>query len=295
MRSEAVVLAASKSRAADFAALAKPRLNMLVVMSALAGYLMGTTEGIAPLPLLATLAGTGLVAGGASAFNQLLERDLDGLMRRTRMRPLPDRRLQPVEAAIFGALITITGLLVLAAFANLLAAGVALVTHLSYVVVYTPLKRRSSFGTVIGGIPGALPPVIGWAAARGALTSEAWTLFGIVFLWQLPHFLAIAWMYREDYGRAGYPMLPVLEPDGHSTARQSLIYATALLPLSLAPTLLGLTGKIYFAGALVLGVWYMYLAFRFVRTRDVRDARRLFFGSIVYLPLVWILMIANKL
>jgi protoheme IX farnesyltransferase len=211
------------------------------------------------------------------------------------MRPLPDRRLQPVEAAIFGALITITGLLVLAAFANLLAAGVALVTHLSYVVVYTPLKRRSSFGTVIGGIPGALPPVIGWAAARGALTSEAWTLFGIVFLWQLPHFLAIAWMYREDYGRAGYPMLPVLEPDGHSTARQSLIYATALLPLSLAPTLLGLTGKIYFAGALVLGVWYMYLAFRFVRTRDVRDARRLFFGSIVYLPLVWILMIANKL
>ena len=284
MRSEAVVLAASKSRAADFAALAKPRLNMLVVMSALAGYLMGTTEGIAPLPLLATLAGTGLVAGGASAFNQLLERDLDGLMRRTRMRPLPDRRLQPVEAAIFGALITITGLLVLAAFANLLAAGVALVTHLSYVVVYTPLKRRSSFGTVIG-----------WAAARGALTSEAWTLFGIVFLWQLPHFLAIAWMYREDYGRAGYPMLPVLEPDGHSTARQSLIYATALLPLSLAPTLLGLTGKIYFAGALVLGVWYMYLAFRFVRTRDVRDARRLFFGSIVYLPLVWILMIANKL
>ena len=295
MRSEAVVLAASKSRSADFAALAKPRLNMLVVMSALAGYLMGATEGIAPLPLLATLVGTGLVAGGASAFNQLLERDLDGLMRRTRMRPLPDRRLQPVEAAIFGALITITGLLVLAAFANLLAAGVALATHLSYVVVYTPLKRRSSFGTVIGAIPGALPPVIGWAAARGALTSEAWTLFGIVFLWQLPHFLAIAWMYREDYGRAGYPMLPVIEPDGNSTARQSLIYATALLPLSLAPTLLGLTGKIYFAGALILGIWYMYLAYRFVRTRAVQDARTVFFGSIIYLPLVWILMIADKL
>jgi protoheme IX farnesyltransferase len=295
MRSEAVVLAAAKSRTADFAALAKPRLNMLVVMSALAGYLLGTTDGISALPLVATLAGTGLVAGGASAFNQLLERDLDAMMRRTRMRPLPDRRLQALEASVFGAAITITGLLILAAFANLLAAGVALVTFLSYVVVYTPLKRKSSFGTVIGAIPGALPPVIGWAAARGALTSEAWTLFGIVFLWQLPHFLAIAWMYREDYARAGYPMLPVIEPDGRSTARQSMVYATALLPLSLAPTLLGLAGNVYFAGALVLGLGFVYLTYRFVRTRAVRDARTVFFGSIVYLPLVWILMIADKL
>jgi heme o synthase len=295
MRSEAVVLAATKSRTADFAALAKPRLNMLVVASALAGYIMGTTDGFSAVPLVATLAGTGFVAGGASAFNQLLERDLDGLMRRTRMRPLPDRRLQPLEAAMFGVLITLTGLLILAAFANLLAAGVALVTHLSYVLVYTPLKRRSSFGTVIGAIPGALPPVIGWTAARGALSSEAWTLFGIVFLWQLPHFLAIAWMYREDYARAGYPMLPVIEPDGRSTARQSLIYATALLPLSLAPTLLGLAGNLYFAGVLALGVAFIYLTYRFVRTRAVRDARAVFFGSILYLPLVWILMIADKL
>jgi len=295
MRSEAVALAASKSRTADFAALAKPRLNMLVVISALAGYLMGTVESVSALPLLATLAGTGLVAGGASAFNQLLERDLDALMRRTRMRPLPDRRLQAAEAAIFGFAITVTGLLVLAAFVNLLAAAVALVTLLSYVVIYTPLKRRSSFGTVIGAIPGALPPVIGWAAARGALTTEAWILFGIVFLWQLPHFLAIAWMYREDYARAGYPMLPVIEPDGHSTARQALVYATALLPLSLAPTLLGLTGNVYFGGALLLGVAFIYLTYRFVRTRAVRDARTVFFGSIIYLPLVWILMIADKL
>jgi protoheme IX farnesyltransferase len=295
MRSEAVVLAASKTRTADFAALAKPRLNMLVVASAFAGYVMGTTDGLMPFRLAATLAGTGLVAGGASAFNQLLERDLDALMRRTRMRPLADARLQPIEGGIFAAAISITGLLILAAFANLLSAAVALVTLLSYVVVYTPLKRRTSFSTVIGAIPGALPPVIGWAAARGELTSEAWTLFGILFLWQLPHFLAIAWMYREDYARARYAMLPVIEPDGRSTARQSLVYATALLPLSLAPTLLGLAGRFYFAGALLLGVWYMYLAFRFVRTRDVRDARTLFFGSIIYLPLVWILMIADKI
>jgi protoheme IX farnesyltransferase len=189
----------------------------------------------------------------------------------------------------------VTGLLILAAFANLLAATVALVTLVSYVVVYTPLKRRSSFGTVIGAIPGALPPVIGWTAARGALTSEAWTLFGIVFLWQLPHFLAIAWMYRDDYARAGFPMLPVIEPDGHSTARQALVYATALLPLSLAPTLLHLAGNVYFAGALALGLAFIYLTYRFVRTRAVRDARIVFFGSILYLPLVWILMIADKL
>jgi protoheme IX farnesyltransferase len=295
VRSEAVALAASRTRSADFAALAKPRLNMLVVMSTAAGYAMGAFDGYAPLRLLATLAGTGLVAGGASAFNQVMERDLDALMRRTRMRPLPDQRLQPLEGTIFAAAISITGLLILAAFANLLAAGVALVTLLSYVVVYTPLKRRSSFGTVIGAIPGALPPVIGWAAARGTLTAEAWALFGIVFLWQLPHFLAIAWIYREDYARAGYPMLPVIEPDGRSTARQSIIYATALLPLSLAPTLLNMTGEFYFGAALVLGLAFIYATFRFARTRATRDARAVFFGSIIYLPLVWILMIANKL
>jgi protoheme IX farnesyltransferase len=286
MRSEAVVLAASKSRTADFAALAKPRLNLLVVISALAGYLMGTVDGISALPLLATLAGTGLVAGGASAFNQLLERDLDGMMRRTRMRPLPDHRLQPLEAAMFGALITITGLLILAAFANLLAAGVALVTHLSYVIIYTPLKRRSSFGTVIGAIPGALPPVIGWAAARGSLSEGGWVLFGIVFLWQLPHFLAIAWIYREDYARAGFPMLPVIEPDGRSTGRQAVYYCAALLPVSLAPTLVGLATTAYFVAALVLGLLFLGLTLRFARTRAVADARRLFFGSIVYLPVL---------
>jgi protoheme IX farnesyltransferase len=295
VRSEAVVLAASKTRSADFAALAKPRLNLLVVASTAAGYAMGTTEGFSVGLVAALLVGTGLVAGGASAFNQVLERDLDAMMRRTRMRPLPDRRLQPAEAVVFGAAITVTGLLLLAAFTNLLAAGVALATIVSYVAIYTPLKRRSSFGTVIGAIPGALPPVIGWAAARGALTAEAWALFGIVFLWQLPHFLAIAWIYRDDYARAGYPMLPVIEPDGHSTARQSLIYAAALVPLSLAPTLLQIAGNVYFVVALALGLAFVYLTFRFARTRAVRDARAVFFGSIAYLPLVWILMIADKI
>jgi protoheme IX farnesyltransferase len=148
---------------------------------------------------------------------------------------------------------------------------------------------------VIGAIPGALPPVIGWAAAADELPLKAWTLFGIVFLWQLPHFLAIAWMYRDDYARAGFPMLPVIEPDGRSTGRQAVIYAAALLPLSLAPTLMHMTGNAYFAGALTLGVAFLWLTIRFARTRDVRDARRVFFGSIVYLPVLWILMIASKL
>jgi protoheme IX farnesyltransferase len=183
----------------------------------------------------------------------------------------------------------------LAAAANLLAAGVALITLVSYVLVYTPLKRRSSFGTVIGAIPGALPPIIGWAAARGTLSMEAWTLFGIVFLWQLPHFLAIAWIYREDYASAGFPMLSVIEPDGRSTGRQAALYAAALVPLSLAPTLMGLAGRTYFAGALALGLLFVFLTLRFANTRSIRDARWVFFGSITYLPLIWILMIADRI
>jgi protoheme IX farnesyltransferase len=288
-------LTASYSRAGDYVALAKPRLNLLVVASTLVGYAMAVGEPLPFLRVCGLLLGTGLVAGGASTFNQVLERDLDALMRRTRRRPLPDQRLQPLEGVLFGAAITVAGLLLIAASSNVVAAGVALATLLSYVAVYTPLKRRSSFSTVIGAIPGALPPIIGWAAVTGTVPAQAWTLFGIMFLWQLPHFLAIAWMYREDYARAGFPMLPVLEPDGRSTARQSLVYAAALVPLSLAPMLMGMTGEVYFAGALVLGLGFLWLTLKFARTRAVRDARTVFFGSIVYLPLLWILMIADKI
>lgn len=295
MRSEAVVLAGSGSRALDFVALGKPRLNFLVVVSALAGYVMGGSEGLGTLRLAGMLLGTGLVAGGASAFNQVYERDVDALMRRTRLRPLPDGRVQPFEAVAFAAAVCATGLLILAATANLLAAAVALATLFTYVVIYTPMKRRTAFATVVGAIPGALPPIIGWAAARGSLSAEAWTLFGIVFLWQLPHFLAIAWMFRDDYSRAGFPMLPVIEPDGRSTGRQAVLYGAALIPLSLTPTLMGLTGNVYFAGALLLGLAFLALTIRFARSRSDRDARTLFFSSIMYLPLVWILMIADKL
>jgi heme o synthase len=294
MRSEAAVMPVSHARSMDFVSLAKPRLNLLVVASTLVGYAMADGEALGVVRVAGLLLGTGLVAGGASAFNQVLERDLDALMRRTRMRPLPDERLQPAEGVLFGSAITLAGLLMIVASANLLAAAVALATLLTYLVVYTPLKRRSSFGTVIGAIPGALPPIIGWAAGDGTLPLQAWTLFGIMFLWQLPHFLAIAWMYREDYARAGFPMLPVLEPDGRSTGRQSVVYAAALVPLSLAPTLMRMAGEVYFAGALVLGLAFLGLTLQFARTRATRDARRVFFGSIAYLPLLWILMIADK-
>jgi protoheme IX farnesyltransferase len=294
MKSTASAIPTTHSRTTDLVALAKPRLNLLVVVSAVAGYVMASGDTHDVWRLLCTVAGTGLVAGGASAFNQIIEREVDALMQRTRLRPMPDGRLAVRDAGVFGAVLTIAGLAILALGANLLSAAVAFATVAFYVVVYTPLKRHSSFSTVVGAIPGALPPVIGWAAALDELSQGAWVLFGIVFLWQLPHFLAIAWIYREDYARAGFPMLPVIEPDGRSTARQAVMYSLALVPLSLAPTLVGMTGPIYFAGALVLTLLFVGLALKFATTRSIPDARRLFFGSITYLPLLWILMIADR-
>ncbi|HXG53776.1 MAG TPA: heme o synthase [Vicinamibacterales bacterium] len=283
-----------RSRASDFVTLAKPRLNLLVVGSALAGYVMGGGPMSDAAVVLCMVAGTALVAGGASAFNQVLERAPDALMRRTRMRPMPDGRLPPREGLVFGVALSLVGLALLAFGVNVLSACVAAATLISYAAIYTPLKLRTSFATVIGAIPGALPPVIGWAAATGSLSRGGWILFAILFLWQLPHFLAIAWMYREDYARAGFPMLPVIDPDGRSTARQAVLYAAALLPVSLAPTLVGMTTSAYFVGALILTLLFVGLAIRFAMTRSVADARRLFFGSITYLPLLWLLMIVGR-
>jgi protoheme IX farnesyltransferase len=284
----------ARARTADFVTLAKPRLNLLVVVSAMAGYVMGGGP-MWDVPLvLMTLVGTALVAGGASAFNQVIERVRDARMERTRLRPMADGRLQPSEGVLFASAMTIAGLSILAFGVNILSACVAAATLLTYAAIYTPLKPRTSFATVIGAIPGALPPVIGWAAATGTLSRGGWVLFGIVFLWQLPHFLAIAWMYREDYARGGFRMLPVIEPDGRSTARQAVVYAAALLPMSLAPTLAGMATTTYFVGALILTLLFLGLAIRFAMTRHRNDARRLFFGSITYLPLLWVLMIAGR-
>jgi protoheme IX farnesyltransferase len=294
MKTDAAALPAYRTKTSDYVALAKPRLNGLVVASALAGYAMsgGDTSDIARV--LAVVVGTGFVAGGASAFNQIIERDADALMRRTRLRPLPDGRLQSPEAFAFACALSFVGLAILVVGANLLSAAVACATLAIYALVYTPLKRRTSFSTVIGAIPGALPPTIGWAAGRGDLSRGAWVLFGIVFLWQLPHFLAIAWMYREDYARAGFPMLPVVEPDGRSTARQAVAYSAALLPVAMAPTLLGMAGAPYFIAAFLLTAALLVLAVRFGIDRSAAAARRLFFASIAYLPLLWIVMIADR-
>jgi protoheme IX farnesyltransferase len=279
----------------DYLALTKPRLNFLVVATSAAGYYLGATASPDLLLMAQAVAGTALVAGGAAVLNQVYERDTDALMRRTRMRPLPDGRVTPGDARIFGIALSLAGLVLLAARANWLSAGLALATLVTYLIVYTPMKRRSSLSTLVGAVPGALPALIGWTASRGRIDLGGSTLFLIVFLWQIPHFMAIAWLYRDDYGKAGFPMLPVVEPDGIRAGRQAVMYAAALLPISLAPALVGIAGTVYFVAAFVLGIALVVLAVRFAQDRNEASARALFFGSITYLPLLWIVMIANKL
>ena len=215
-------------------------------------------------------------------------------MRRTRLRPLPDGRIEPGEAQLFGGALAASGLGVLAAATNTLAALIAFGTLVVYLIVYTPMKRRSSLATLVGAVPGALPPLIGWTAARGSVSIGGLVLFAMVFLWQIPHFMAIAWLYRDDYRRAGFPMLPVVEPDGRRTGRQALIYAAALLPASVAPSLVGVAGPTYLWVALALGAVMLGLTARFAATRSEAAARAVFFGSITYLPLVWMAMILMK-
>lgn len=236
-----------------------------------------------------------MVAGGAAGLNQVYERDTDSLMWRTRTRPLAAQRLTPTEATTFSLALAAIGLGTVAATSNLLAAFLTLLTLVSYNVVYTPMKRRSRLATLVGAVPGALPPMIGWVAARGALTAEAWALFAIVFVWQIPHFMAIAWLYRQDFGRAGFPLLPVVEPDGRSTGRQAVLFSLALVPVSLAPYFLRLSGTAYAVGAALGGFALLALAVAFAFERTDERARRLFLGSITYLPLLWIALIGDRL
>jgi protoheme IX farnesyltransferase len=279
---------------ADFLALTKPRVNLLVLITTLIGFHLGAFGRIDITVLVHTIVGTALVAGGAAALNQVLERDSDRLMRRTRSRPLPAGRLRMGEAGWFALALAAIGLVELNLGANRLAAVVAFATIASYALVYTPLKRRTSLATVVGAVPGALPPMIGWAAATGGLPIEAWVLFAIVFFWQMPHVLAISWMYREDYERAGIRVLPVEEPDGASTSRQTVGYAAVLVPVTLLPTVVGLAGGVYLAGALVLGLGILALAIVFARQRTATHARRLFLASLLYLPVLWMLMLADR-
>jgi len=286
---------ARSSRLLDFLTLTKPRLNLLVLATTLAGLYLASPGGVRLSLALHTLIGTALVAGGAAALNQVWERETDRRMRRTSGRPLPRGRLGVAEGAWFGIALSAIGLVELAAGATIAAAGVAAITLVSYVLVYTPLKTRSSLATLVGAVPGALPPVIGWAAATGTVTLPAIVLFGIVFLWQMPHFLAIAWMYRDDYANAGIPLLPVVEPDGRRTGRQALLYTAALWPVSLLPALVGLASAPYSAVATSLGVVFMWLAVVFARDRSADAARQLFLFSITYLPLLLGALVADRL
>jgi protoheme IX farnesyltransferase len=281
----------SSSKFGDYVTLTKPRLNFLVLLTTAAAYSLGAPADATLIDLAHTLAGTFLVAGGAAALNQVWERSTDRLMRRTARRPMADERMTVAEGVLFGVVLTAVGAGELAYFVNPLSSAVALFTTATYVLFYTPLKLRTSLSTIAGAVPGALPAVIGWAAATNTLSIEAWVLFGIVFMWQMPHFLAIAWMYRDEYARAGMPLLPVIEPDGRSTGRQAVLYTAVLVPLSMMPTGVGLATAYYLVGALTLGAVLMVLSLEFSAKRSVETARRLFFGSILYLPLLWALLV----
>jgi protoheme IX farnesyltransferase len=291
----AVPLAASSHGAVvDYVSLTKPRLNLLVVATSAGGYYLGSpgTPDVAAMAL--SVAGTAFVAAGAAALNQLAERDTDALMRRTRTRALADRRLRPTDAGLFGIVLTAGGLALLVA-QSYLAAALALATILIYVGVYTPLKRRTPLATLVGAVPGALPPLIGWAASHGEISAGGIALFAIVFFWQMPHFMAIAWMYRDDYAAAGFPMLSVVDGTGRRAGREAIVHAAALLGASVLPWLVGLSGRIFLVAAVTLGCGLLLLAIRFAIARTDQSARQLFFGSIAYLPALWIAMIVNRL
>ncbi|HXY69052.1 MAG TPA: heme o synthase [Gemmatimonadales bacterium] len=283
--------APERRRLAAFLTLTKPEITFNVVLTALVGFLAAARGGTDVLALVRTLLGTALVAAGASTLNQWAERDRDALMKRTIRRPLPAHRLTPGESLAFGVALAVAGTAYLAWLVSPLAAGLAALTAASYLLVYTPLKRLTSLATVVGAVPGAIPPMIGWAAARGRLDAGAWVLFLILFFWQMPHFLALAALYRKDYARAGFRVLPVEDPDGASTGRQSVLYALALLVVSLLPTPLGMAGPVYFFGALALGAGFLFYGVRLAASpADHARASGLFRYSLLYLPALCTLM-----
>jgi protoheme IX farnesyltransferase len=281
--------------AADLMELVKARLSVLTVATAMAGFAVGVRDTWSWLLLASTLVGTALSAAGAAALNQWWERDLDARMKRTRERPLPAGRMAASDALLTGVVLSVSGVLLLALFANLLAAGLAAATIIFYILIYTPLKRVTALNTIVGAVPGALPPLIGWTAARGSINAEGLTLFTILFLWQMPHFLAIAWLYRADYAQAGFKMLSENDETGAVTGRQAFVYALALLAVSLLPSVFFDYSAVYFYGALLLGAGFASMAANFaVSGGSIPAARWLFLGSIAYLPLLLGLMVLAR-
>ncbi|HSE30755.1 MAG TPA: heme o synthase [Pyrinomonadaceae bacterium] len=283
-----------RERIAAYVELTKPRITFLIVLTSAAGFALASRGAVNYLAMASALVGIGLLSSGIATLNQYIERDLDGLMRRTADRPLPAGRLMPWEALAFGVGLTALAEIYLVVLVNPLSAWLGLTVIAGYLFGYTPLKTRSSLSTLVGAFPGAVPPLIGWTAARGTVSIEAWVLFAILFLWQFPHFLAIAWMYREDYKRAGILMLPVVEPNGRVTAQQIVVYTLMLIPVSLLPTVLGMSGRVYLYGAIVLGLLFLYSSIRAAFSMSRQQARRLLLASVLYLPLLFILMVLNK-
>ncbi len=282
-------------RVADLVDLTKPRITLMVIVTCGIGMLLASSGDSSLALVVHTLLGTGLVAGGSAALNHVLERDTDGLMTRTANRPLPAGRLDPAAALLFGVVLAVVGLLELAIAVNLLTALMGAAALAGYIFLYTPLKRISPLSTVVGAVPGAIPPMMGWTAVTGSLDPGAWALFAILFLWQLPHFLAIAWMCRDDYSRAGFPMLPVIQPDGRSTARQMVLCGAALLPVSLLPYVLGLTGSTYLLGAIALGFSFLAVCVAFALSHSTVAARRVLVVSVLYLPAVLGVMVLDRI
>jgi heme o synthase len=280
----------------DYLDLTKPRITWLILMSTAIGYFFGLPSGTPWITwqLLHAILGTALLASGTAALNQWYERDADCKMRRTANRPLPGKRIASNRALVFGIALAALGFVELWLGVNFLSAAIGLFTLASYLFLYTPMKSRTWWSTTVGAIPGAMPPVIGFAAAAGTLTRECWVLFAILFLWQFPHFYSIAWMYKEDYARAGIRMLPVVEPDGRSTARQIVLYGIALIPVSLIPGVLGMAGTVYLIGALLLGLWFLYSGVRVARELTAVRARGVLVTSVIYLPLIYGLLLLDR-
>ena len=287
----------------EYIELTKPRITWLILMSTGIGFFYGLPvapswlaflKSIPFLSLFHTILGTGLLASGTAALNQWYERDADRHMRRTADRPLPSGKMTAGHALMFGIALSVAGFVDLWLGVNRLSASIGAFTLASYLFLYTPMKQRTWWSTTVGAVPGALPPIIGFAAAAGTLTTQSWVLFAILFLWQFPHFYSIAWMYKDDYARAGIRMLPVVEPDCRSTARQIVVYGIALIPASLVPGMLGMSGRVYLVGALALGLWFLYSGVRVALERSLVRARAVLLTSVVYLPLIYGLMLLDR-
>lgn len=282
-----------REKLAAYLELSKPRIAFMLVLTAAAGFYLGASKGFDIVLFINTIIGITLLAFGVATLNQVWERKTDALMERTANRPLPTNKVSLTEAVVFGVSLCLVSEIYIAVLVNVLTAILGLVVIVGYNLLYTPLKTKTSTSTAIGALPGALPPLMGFTASANEITLGAWSLFAILFLWQFPHFLAIAWMYKDQYAKAGIKMLPVVEPSGRLTAQQIVVFTLMLLPISLAPYFLGMSGLIYLIGASVLGIWFLYASIKAARAKSIEQARKLLLVSVLYLPLLFALMVFN--